>query len=394
MITQEEINLLVNYTAREGIAISFFLNTDGSERSKAMWDIETKDLVKNARQELLKLDANRRYLEAADENLKRIQAFVTSGSLPPKYKSVAVFSNSAENFYQIYRLPVPIKSNLILDVNFYLRPLIALLEEKHRVGMILVDSKHARLFETYMGEIVEHHNFFAKTRATRKPLLETFMKREKRLMQRREEDTRFHLSSVAEQLKLHHRLRHFDKLIIGGRKPLGDHLARLLNRNLRDSLVGIVETDIRASEADVLSVVLKKEKEFESEEERRLLRRICEEIEKDGYATKGIKNVIESLHEFNVQTLAVAEDFSRPGLACQQCGMPHYEGNTCVCCGEQLIKVSDVVYDLVEEAARQGAVVRHIHGDTLIRSLENVAAIIKFRKGELVRVEEAAETEA
>lgn len=394
MITHEEVNLLVNYTAREGIAISFYLNTDGSERSKNIWDIETKDLMKKARQELLKLDINRRYIEAADENLKRIQRFVSLESLPPKYKSIIIFSNSAENFYQIYRLPVPIKSDLIVDVNFYVRPLMALLEERRRVGMILIDSKRARLFEAYMGEIVEHQDFLATTKAPRKPLLETFMKREKRLMQRREEDTRFHLSSVADRLKIHYALKHFDKLIIGARKPLGDHLARLLSRKLHDNLLGVVETDIHATEADVLAMVLKKEKEYESDEERKLLRRICEEIEREGYATKGIKNVIESLHEYNVQTLAVSEDFSQQGLTCQQCGMPHYEGKTCVCCGEQLIQVSDVVYDLVEEAGRQGAIVRHIHGDALIRSLENVAAIIKFKKGELVRVEETVETEA
>ncbi len=394
MITHDEVNQLVNYTAREGIAISFFLNTDGSERSKNIWDIETKDLVKNARREVLKLDTNRRYIEAADENLKHIQKFISSESLPPKFKSIAIFSNPVENFYQIYRLPVPIKSKIILDANFYLRPLLSLLEERHRIGVILVDSRHARLFELYLGELVEHNDFFAKTKSPRKPLMETFMKREKRLMQRREEDIRFHLSSVADQLKLHYRLGHFDKLIIGARKPLGDHLARLLNRKVHDNLLGVTEIDIHAPEAEVLAVALRKEKEFESEEERRLLRKISDEIEKDGYAIKGIKNVTESLNNFNVQTLAIADDFSREGLACQQCGMPHYEGKTCVCCGEQLVQVSDIVYDLAEEAARQGAVVRHIHSDPLIKSLENVASIIKFRKGELVRTEEAVETEA
>ncbi len=52
-----------------------------------------------------------------------------------------------------------------------------------------------------------------------------------------------------------------------------------------------------------------------------------------------------------------------------------------------------MIYDLVEEAARQGATVRHISGESLMPSLENVAAIIKFKRGELVRMEEAAENE-
>ncbi len=393
MITHQEVNLLVSYTAREGVAVSFYLNTDGTERSKGVWNIEAKDLIKNARKELETLTINRRYVEAAENSLKKIQALVTAENLAPRYKSIAVFANEVENFFQIYHIPVAVKSSLVLDSNFYVRPLLALLEEHSRIGFVLVDSRSARLFEIYMGEIVEHHEFATKTKPHKKPILETFMKREKRLMQRKEEETRFHLSSTAEVLRMHFALRHFDKVIIGARKPLGEHLARLLNRRLHDNLMGVIEADIHEKENEILVKVLRVEKENELEEERKLLRRIAGEIEKDGYAVKGVRNVIEAAHEYNLQTLAVAQDFSQPGLVCPQCGMPHYEGGTCVCCGESLVEVTDVIYDLVEEAARQGAAVRHIRGENLITSLENIASIIKFKRGELIRIGETAETE-
>lgn len=66
MITQKEVSLLTNYMAREGVAISFYLNTDGSERSKGMWEIETKDLIKNARKKLDKTNVNHNYIEAVE----------------------------------------------------------------------------------------------------------------------------------------------------------------------------------------------------------------------------------------------------------------------------------------------------------------------------------------
>jgi peptide chain release factor subunit 1 len=393
MITHQEVNLLVNYTAREGIAISFYLNTDATERNRGIWNIEAKDLVKEARKELESLSVDRKLIENTETSLKRIQNFIATENLAPRYKSIAVFANAAENFHQIYYLPMALKSRIVLNSNFYLRPLLALLEEHYRIGFVVIDSRHARLFEIYMGEIVEHHDFATKNKAQKKPLLETFMKREKRLMQRKEEETRFHISSTAEALKVHSTLSHFDKLIIGGRKPLGDHLARLLNRSLHDRLIGVVEADLHEKENEILAKAVRVEREFEFEEERKLLRKIAGEIERDGYAVKGIRNVIEAAHDYNLQTLAVAEDFSVPGLVCPQCGMPHFEGSTCICCGESLVEVSDVIYAIVEEAARQGATVRHITGENLIASLENVASIIKFKRGELVRVEEAAETE-
>lgn len=394
MITHQEVNLLVNYTAREGVAISFYLNTDGAERNKAIWNIETKDLIKNARKELEGLDISRRYSDAADNSLRRIQDFISAENFAPRYKSIAIFANAVENFYQIYHLPVAVKSNLVLDIDFYVRPLLALLEEHYRIGVVLVDSRQARLFEVYMSEIVEHPDFVTKAKPQRRPLLDTFMKREKRISQRRSEDTRFHLSATAEALRAQFIHRHFDKIVIGAHKPLGGHLARLLHRDLQADLMGVLEMEIREKKSDVLAKVIRAEESYELEEEKTLLRRISTEIEKDGYAVKGIRRVIEATQNYNLHTLVVAQDFSTQGWVCSQCGMPHVDEGTCVCCGEPLVEVSDVIYDLVEEAARQGAAVRHIRGENLIRSMENVGAIIKFKRGDFVSVEEAAETEA
>lgn len=391
MIAHQEVSLLLNYTAREGVAISFYLNTDGAERNRGTWNIETKDLIKKARKELDAMDISRRYFEAADNSLRQIQNFISAENFAPRYKSIAIFANAVENFYQIYRLPVAIKSNLVLDTNFYLRPLLAMLEEHCRIGVVLADSRTARLFEVYMNEIVEHHDFATKTKPQKKPLLETFMKRENRLMQRKEEGTRFHLSSTAESTKTYFARKHFDKLIIGARKPLGGHLARLMHRNLQSNLIAVLEIEVNRKEKDVLAAAIQAEERYELEEERKLVGKIANEIEKDGYAVKGISRVIKAAQEYNLQTLAVALDYSVEGLVCPRCGMPHIDENTCALCGETLIDVPDIIYDLVEEAARQGASVRHIRGENLITSLENVAAIVKFKRGEFVHVEEATE---
>lgn len=98
---------------------------------------------------------------------------------------------------------------------------------------------------------------------------------------------------------------------------------------------------------------------------------------------------------------SVADDFSHPGMACPGCGMPHFsqspllEGKkSCASCGDELTQVSDVVHHIVEEAVRQNAVIRCIHGTNLIGSLENIASIVKFKKSEYLEIEEAVETES
>jgi len=397
MITHDEVKALLNYAAEDGVAVSLYLNTDLHNRD--MRDIETKDLIKNARKELNSLNINRKYLQAAEENLEQIRKSISLGSSAMKYKSAAIFANSREKFYRMYWLPMPVKSRLVIDTSFYVRPLLALLEEHFRIGVVLTDSRHTRLFEIYIGEILEHLDFSTEAKNPKKPLLETFMKREKRLAQKKEGATHLHLSFVAELLKTHFFMHHFDKLIIGARKPLGDHLARLLHPRLRENIIGISDVDIHAKEEEVLSKAITIESEFDLKEENKLLRKIMTELERTGYAVKGLKGVIEAAQSYSLQEVVVANDFSKPGTVCPGCGMPHFSEmpleqiGMCVSCGEELVEVPDVVYHIVEEAARQDAKVRHIHGTNLIGSLENVAAVVKFKKDRFVRVEEAIETE-
>ncbi len=396
MITYDEVKALSGYTSKEGVAISFYLNADS--HNKDSQGIETKDMIKNARKDLEGLSLNRSYLRAAGENLERIQKFISLNIFTEKFKSTAIFANGSGKFFRAFRLPTAVKSKLIIDTTFHVDPLLALLEEHYRIGVVLVDSRQARFFEIYMGEILEHLDFSTAGRTPKKPLLETFMKRQKRLAQKKEEEVRVHLSSVAERLKAHFSMRHFDKLIIGAKKPLGDHLKRLLNPRLTENLIGVYELDTHATEGEILSKTSSVEKEFELQQENRLLRKITNEIERNGHAVRGLKDVVEAAQEYSLQEVAVADDFSQAGFICSGCAMPHVmkmsseEEATCVSCSRRLIHVQDIVYHIVEEATRQNATVRHIRGTNLIGSLENIAAVIKFKKDKSVKIEEAVRT--
>ncbi len=79
MITHDEVRELLGYTAREGVAISFYLNTD--VRNKESLEIEVKDLMKDALKELTALNISRSYMQAAKENLEQIPKTCAHGEL-------------------------------------------------------------------------------------------------------------------------------------------------------------------------------------------------------------------------------------------------------------------------------------------------------------------------
>lgn len=51
MITHDEVKTLLNYTAQEGVAVSLYLDMD--VHTKGTLDIQTKDMIKNARRSLI-----------------------------------------------------------------------------------------------------------------------------------------------------------------------------------------------------------------------------------------------------------------------------------------------------------------------------------------------------
>lgn len=385
MITHHDISLLSNYSAREGIAISFYLNLDGISRVKKTWEAETKRLIKKARAELESLNIDRKLAEAAENDLKKIQDTIGSEVQAAKCKTVAIFVNSKDNFYQLHKLPVALKSKIILDTDFYIRPLIAIMDGRYRIGVILLDSQAARLFEVYMGEIIEHVEFYQRIEKDKKTTLETFMKRDKHLMQRKDEKIRNHLVQTADLLYAHYLQKHFDKIVISGHYPLIAHFAHFLPKKLQENVIGKIELDLKSKPNEILQQVVRLEQEYNCTKEDILLKKIKDELSRDGYAVKGLNNVIEALHCHNIRELAVADDFEVAGLQCIVCNMPYLEGKICALCGGELVEVTDVIDEIVEEALHQGAPVRQACRSEVIYSLDKIAALTKFKQSEITK---------
>ncbi|MGC8595053.1 MAG: hypothetical protein ACP5US_00815 [Candidatus Kryptoniota bacterium] len=392
MITHHDISLLSNYTAHEGIAISFYLNLNDISRAKRTWEAETKHLLKKARTELESLNVNKKFTEAAENDLKKIQRIIDSEVIAAKCKALAIFINSTNDFCQLYRLPVAVKSKIILDTDFYIRPLIAIMDGRYRIGVILLDSQTARLFEVYMGEIVEHVEFYQRIEKDKKTMLETFMKRDKHLMQRKDGKIRDHLARTADLLYAHYLRRHFDKIVISGHHPLIDHFSRFLPKRLQENIIGKIEINLKSRPNEILQQVNKLEQQYSCTKEETLIKKIKDELSRGGYAVKGLNNVIEALHSYNIRELAVADNYEMSGLQCVVCNMPYLEGKICPACGGELVEVPDIIDEIVQEALHQGAPVLQACKSESIYSIEKIAALTKVKAGELMKsIYEASE---
>ena len=46
----------------------------------------------------------------------------------------------AARFFQVYRIAQPVKSRVVVDPNPYIRPLVAIFDEYHRLMLVLLDN--------------------------------------------------------------------------------------------------------------------------------------------------------------------------------------------------------------------------------------------------------------
>jgi hypothetical protein len=103
---------------------------------------------------------DKRQLRALEELLARIESHVRSLERQlERTRLLAIFA-SPDGFWQEYRLPVALPSQLVVNFDPYIRPLTVLLDEFDRYCVVVSDARKARIFSLYLGEFEEEEGFF------------------------------------------------------------------------------------------------------------------------------------------------------------------------------------------------------------------------------------------
>src|SRR5712672_3434848 len=70
------------------------------------------------------------------------------------------------DFFRVCELAVNVHNILSWRDKPYVRPLLELIDEHERYGVVLTDREHARLFSIFLGELEEHQEVFARADVT------------------------------------------------------------------------------------------------------------------------------------------------------------------------------------------------------------------------------------
>ena len=379
MITRAQIDRVLRFQNSEYLISSCYLNLDRAKWPPQVLKIRVKDLLQSAQQELSAKAGGHAPRESLRRDFERIEEYVTQEIATNHHKGLAVFSCSAQKFWQAYGLPRMGRNILIADLAPYIRPLVAILAEYHRYAVVLVDRVMGQVFEVYMSEIVERTDVSA--RIPRRVKEGGFGGREERNIERHHaQAVHQHFQRLADETFHLFQRDKFDYLILGGHRELLREFKQHLHPYLKGRWAGDFHAEpCKTSPTDVLAQALTIEDQVEWDHEKRMAEELVHKAGARKLAVSGVGATLDALARGEAQTLLVEDGFEMPGFVCYSCHYSNLEEGACPHCHKPLEPCPDIVDEAIELALRKNCQIEHVRGPTALRDAGRMGAILRFQ---------------
>jgi peptide subunit release factor 1 (eRF1) len=260
--------------------------------------------------------------------------------------------------------------------------LTLILDQYHRFGVALLDSRTAELYEIYIGEIMRLPDAFEPSGPLPAPSagIEHPGSADRGTSRRGEAETQKHFRRVADILFHQFHRRHYEFLVLGGKQQLLAQFENYLHPKLKEHVAGNFPAEpFRTKPPAILEAVAVIEKRLEEDNDRKLVQQLVDAAKARSLATLGLPEVLSALKQGAVHQLVVETGWRKAGVICRQCNYLGLFGDACPTCGSVLDRSSDIVDDAIEAAIRTGSIVEHVDPDSGLADQGHIGAILRFK---------------
>ena len=111
-----------------------------------------------------------------------------------------------------------------------------------------------------------------------------------------------------------------------------------------------------------------------------MIRDVVGEAHRNGRGAVGLRRVLRSLEQGEVQTLMLGSSFHAPGVKCYNCGhMDMHVTPACAICGKENTELEDIGDAIVGHAIRTGVELVYVPDDEEFDKIGRIAALLRFR---------------
>jgi peptide chain release factor subunit 1 len=276
-------------------------------------------------------------------------------------------------------LPVQVPDMVELGPAPYIRPLAALANDHCASLVVLLDTRRARIFDTFMGSLSEIEEMDPPTDLD-------VQSRDggagragnKKLSRHKQENTKLHYKDVSAKLMALIQDHGYEQLLVGGAKAAVEGLIPHLHPYLAERLGGTFTCDLGSPPAIITEAINGLQQEAHRNRQEILLAKLADNLGPRGLAATGLNDVLACLHEGQVHTLFVRRGYTAGGGSCHYCGRLRHVAGDCPLCWSTMTAVADVVNLAVAKALESGAKLEQIDGDSKLDDLGGIAALLRY----------------
>ena len=366
-ITENEVRSLAAVRSDGSAITSCYLDVDGGRYVRpADYERVLENMVRRIR--------GNGVAPSTDQDLERIRAAVKAGFDRSTVRGVAIFSNAADGLWEVVELPVPVRSEVIVDSAPAVGQLEAAVQQATTIGILAVDRARARVFVYRFGELVEHTEV---TDDLGRDYDTVGLQDRGGVDEHREEMGHQHLRHAADLAWSAHQGHGFDHVAISVPDHLAAELERALHPYLRERLHGRLPVEPSAAESAIRAAAMDLAARIEREREAALVEELRASVAGGRRAVAGIEPVLEVLADQRVDRLLVSDGYSAEGWSCPDCRRLAMVGRHCAC-GTEMAHVPDVVERAVDEALSQSCKVDVCIDNADLDVMGRIGALLRY----------------
>jgi peptide subunit release factor 1 (eRF1) len=313
--------------------------------------------------------------DSLDADLVRINRYLEDIRNPTQ--GIAIFSCSANNFFQAVQLEAPIDNNrLFIYDHPHLYPLARLLDQYQRYAVVLADTNVARIFVFALGRTVKRDELQnVKTKRT-----QVGGWSQMRFQRHVENYHLHHAKEVVDQLERLVRDERIEHVVLAGDEATIIPLLReQMSKELSDKIIDVLSLGIDTADEELLQESLNAYRRYNTLSDMERVEHLLHEYRADGLAVAGVPQTIAALSNGQVEELLITSspetlqfDKSEVEKVLAAYGEDGAETKT--------LDQRTVADELLKRASElSSARVTFIEDDSVLKHVGGVGALLRYR---------------
>ncbi len=367
VITEDDIRSLATIRGGDAAITSCYLDVDGSRYVRPADYERTLDTM-------LRRVRGNGVTPAVERDLKKIEELVRAGFDRSRVRGIAVFSAEEAGVWEVIELPVPVRSELVVNDAPAVGQLESVVQQATRIGVLCADKVHARMFVFRLDELIEHTEI---TDDIGRDYDTVGVADRGGVAEHREELEHQHLRHAADLAWSAFQATEFDHLALAVPEHLASEVEADLHPYLRERLHGRLSIEPNAPTSTIRDAAVALEARIERQREARLVEDLRAAVATDSRGVAGLEDVLGALAEHRVARLLISDGFSQEGWHCPTCNRLATVGRECSC-GTEMEHVDDVVKEAIDEALAQSCRVEVCVENADLDVLGRVGALLRY----------------